>query len=130
MSNIEKSAGKAGTAAQAAEEAKVVSYAHLSDHYVFHPLGFETMGTWGPAAKRLIGMVGARLQAKNGEMRSLEFLKQQISLEIQRGNAASVIVTAPPQKNLNELYFMAPKHYLFVLYHLAQYACELKKQYN
>ena len=67
------------------------------------------MGSWGPAAKRLINLVGARLKEKTGEPRSLEFLKQRISTEIQRGNGTAILSTVPSQKLLDELFYLTPR---------------------
>lgn len=44
-------------------------------------------------AKKLISKVGKLLQSKTGEKRSINFLIQQISIDIQRENAASILKT-------------------------------------
>lgn len=62
ISNVALSSTEAGKAANAVEQAKVHHYSHLSDRFLFCPVGFETMGTYGSAAKRLVNLVGTRLK--------------------------------------------------------------------
>ena len=66
----------------------------------------ETMGSWGPEARKIIGEIGKKLILNTSEIRAAAFLKQKISLEIQRGNAVSVLGTAPVSRGLNEIYFL------------------------
>ena len=42
-----------------------------------------------------INELGRRLRAVSGDMRATEFLKQRLSLAVQRGNAASILGTIP-----------------------------------
>ena len=66
----------------------------------------ETMGSWGPEARKIIEEIGKKLILNTSEIRAAAFLKQKISLEIQRGNAVSVLGTAPVSRGLNEIYFL------------------------
>ena len=72
----------------------------LLGDYIFYPVAIETLGSWGESASELCRDLGARLARVTGEARSLMFLKQRISVAIQRGNAISVVNTyrvgAPP----------------------------------
>ena len=47
------------------------------------------MGSWGAGAKAFLSDVGSRVKQATGNPRALEFLRQRVSIEIQRGNAAS-----------------------------------------
>ena len=89
-----------GSAADRAEERKRDKYSTLTQNYLFVPLGFETLGAWGPEAKSIISKIGKRIALKTGEPRSTEFLCQRIAIEIQRGNAISVMGTMPASEGL------------------------------
>ena len=90
--------------ADQAEEFKMQKYRILSDRYHFKPLGFETFGSWGQSAVEIIGQIGRRIGEETGEPRSLSFLRQRISIEIRRGNAASVFGTFKFNKGLDEIF--------------------------
>ena len=64
------------------------------------------MGSWGPEARKIIGEIGKKLISNTNETRAAAFLKQKISLEIQRGNAVSVLDTAPVSRGLHEIFFL------------------------
>ena len=109
-SHLTLSTVRAGAAAEEAEEKKSAKYGVLEGRFLFEPLGFETCGPWGPNAKKLIRDIGQLIVQKTGEKRSLEFLKQRISLEIQRGNAISVLSTLPESRKFDEVfYFLCSK---------------------
>ncbi len=55
------------------------------------PIAVETLGAWGSSAKKLISDLGNKIQKETGDQRSTSFLRQRISVGIQRGNAASVL---------------------------------------
>ena len=69
------------------------------------PIALETFGVWGDQAETIIKDVGKRVEARTGEIRSLEYLRQRISIDLQRGNAACVLGTLPNQKGLDFLLF-------------------------
>ena len=84
-----------GYAAKRAEEFKAEKYLRMTETYHFIPIGIETFGAIGPATDKFFGTLGKLIKQKTGEPRSLEFLKQRISLDIQRGNSAPVLGTLP-----------------------------------
>ncbi|XP_055339110.1 uncharacterized protein LOC129588765 [Paramacrobiotus metropolitanus] len=92
-SYLEHTSVKAGAAADQAEAEKVLKYSFLTGRYEFAAVGFETFGSFGTSAKPFVNEIGKRISLQTGEIRSLEYLKQNISLAIQRGNAASIIGT-------------------------------------
>ena len=96
---------KSGYAANLAEEKKCRKYAELTGYH-FEPIGFETFGAPGTAAEKFIEKLGKLVQNPSGEARSSEFLKQRISMDIPRGNAASVMGTLPYQKQLDEIFYV------------------------
>ena len=68
-SYIATTSSKAGGAAEAAESRK-----HLGDRFIVQPVGFETLGTWGPAARSFLLDIGRRVQQATGLEKSSEFL--------------------------------------------------------
>ncbi|XP_055337892.1 speckle targeted PIP5K1A-regulated poly(A) polymerase-like [Paramacrobiotus metropolitanus] len=106
MSHRKATSVTAGSAAAQAEDRKAGLYLYLQGRYIFVPLAFETLGPWGKSASRLVKEIGKRLQQHTGEPRSHEYLRQRLSLEIQRGNAASVLGTMEGAAALNELFFI------------------------
>ncbi|GAV01296.1 hypothetical protein RvY_12033 [Ramazzottius varieornatus] len=78
------SAGQLGYAANKAEELKRHKYRELDGRYLFCPVAFETFGAFGNAASSLIQQIGKRIEEATGETRSLTFLKQKLSIDIQR----------------------------------------------
>ena len=75
---------------------KRTKYAALDHGYEFTAVAVETMGTWGPEAMAISSALGARLQQVSGDKRSTAFLRQRMSLAVQRGNAAAIRGTLAP----------------------------------
>ena len=96
-SNVNLSSVAAGSAAERAETRKGTKYADLvsSGDYSFVPIAIETLGAWGPSAAVICTEIGGRVRAHTGEVRSVAFLRQRLSIAVQRGNAASVLGTVP-----------------------------------
>ncbi|GAU94935.1 hypothetical protein RvY_06633 [Ramazzottius varieornatus] len=100
------SAGQLGYAANKAEELKRHKYRELDGRYLFCPVAFETFGPFGNEASSLIQQIGKRIAEATGETRSLSFLKQKLSTDIQRGKAASVFGTFSSHRGLEEIYYI------------------------
>ena len=96
-SHLFTSSAGAGGEAQAAESRKSTKYQELvaSGNFLFSPVAIETLGTWGPSAIALCQDLGGRIAQVTGDPRSLAFLKQRLSLAVQRGNVSSVLGTLP-----------------------------------
>ena len=105
-SHLHGSASEAGSAALEAEEKKTEKYSDIAERYNFCPIGMETMGSWGPEARKIIGEIGKKLVSNTNEIRAAAFLKQKISLTLQRGNAISVRGTAPVSLGLHEIFLL------------------------
>lgn len=86
----------AGSAAECAARQKHAKYSVLEPAYDFVPVAVETAGSWGTEAKEFVRELGRRLRVRGCDPRSGSYLVQQISLAIQRGNAASVMGTFEP----------------------------------
>ena len=57
------------------------------------PVVVETLGAWGEDALHLVGEIGRRQAEALGDPRAGSFLRQRISIAVQRGNAISVMGT-------------------------------------
>ena len=56
-------------------------------------MAIETSGTWGEQASDLVREIGRRIAAVEHEPRSTVFLRQRISVAIQRDNAFCIMET-------------------------------------
>ena len=81
-------------------------YSSLTARYQVIPLAFETLGHWGPAAIKLVTEIGHKIKLKSFEPRATEFLKQRLSICIQRGNACSVLGTVGHTKAMDEVFYL------------------------
>lgn len=102
-SHLSITSATAGAAAEAAEGAKAHKYSSFSPSYKIIPIAVETLGAYGTSARSLVGDLGARITRSTGEHRSTLFLRQRISIAVQRGNALSVLGTQrhmPPHDRL------------------------------
>jgi len=102
QSHVTQCATAAGAAASKAEQGKTTKYAQLAalNSLAFAPVAVETLGSWGPSATKLCRDLGARMTLISGDPRAHLFLVQRLGLAVQRGNAASVAGTQPPQDSL------------------------------
>ena len=94
-SHLQGTTVKAGAAAEKAEFLKRNKYKGLGKEYDFAPFGVETLGSWGPSARKLFAEIAKRLVDITRDRRAGDFLAQRISIAIQRGNAASILGTMP-----------------------------------
>ena len=106
LSYIASTSANPGGAADHAEAAKRIKYAELEDRFCFVPVGFETFGSWGKSATVFVADIARQIMDRTGEPRSAEFLRQRISIEIQRGNAASVFGTTDMPKGSHDVFFL------------------------
>ena len=83
----------AGAAATRAEASKVAKYAAIATTHIFVPLAFETLGPWGEQAQSFVTELGRRISAVTGDTREIAYLKQRLSIAIQRGNALACLGT-------------------------------------
>ena len=76
--------------ANAAEAKKKIKYAALSGRFYFCPIAIDTIGAYGDDAAALIKEIGQRITKKTGESKSTSFLKQKLSVLIQKGNSLAI----------------------------------------
>ena len=100
---MQSSSQGAGNLATMAEKKKRTKYAEFLHAYVFVPIAVETFGAWGFDAQIFTQTVGRKITDATGEPRATCFLRQRLSMAIQRGNASSIISCFPEYNNLNEL---------------------------
>ena len=92
-SHVGRSSVMAGATAEQAESVKNIKYESLTVSHDFVAVVIETLGTWGPAGLSFVKEIGRRITQVTGDERAAEFLRQRLSLAVQRGNAASVLGT-------------------------------------
>jgi hypothetical protein len=94
-SHLQATSLQAGAAALNAEATKTAKYTAIAATHVFVPLAFETLGAWGEEAIRFVSDLGRRISAVTGEPRETAYLKQRLSIAIQRGNRIACRGTVP-----------------------------------
>ncbi|CAM1323772.1 Uncharacterised protein r2_g3246 [Pycnogonum litorale] len=104
-SNISR-AQTPGGAAEYAEFRKEEKYNALSIDHAFVPLGFETSGTWGPSTRSFIKTLGQKVLSSTADRRAASFLKQRLSVAIQRGNSVCILATLPRGRGFDELFYL------------------------
>ena len=82
-----------GAVAASAEEKKTTKYVELARTHYVTPLAVETSGAFGPGAREFSTELGRRLIRVTGDLMSRCHMIQQISVALQRGNAAAVLGT-------------------------------------
>ena len=65
-------------------------YMSLSSQYVMVPIAIETLGAYGGEAWNFVDVLGDRVARATGDVRSKSFLRQRLSIAVQRGNAAAI----------------------------------------
>lgn len=85
----------AGAVAEEAEERKKQKYNELTRTHHVIPLAIETAGVFGPDALNFFHALGRRIIATTNDPHARSHMIQQISVALQRGNAASVLGTFP-----------------------------------
>ena len=89
-----------------AKARKSGKYESLEQQFIVQPIGFETMESWGAGVRAFLTDVGSRVKEATGNPRAMESLRQQVSIEIQRGNAASVMGTVDNAKDWSALFLL------------------------
>ena len=105
QSHVQSSSVSAGAAAAAAELKKRNKYSDMPPHIDFTPVAIDTSGVWGEDARDLIKELGRRIALVQLEPRSTSFLRQRISLAIQRGNSFCIQAR---DKQYEVIFFVIP----------------------
>lgn len=96
----------AGFAANKAEISKHNKYKSIKLSHIFYAFAVETLGPWSGDALRLFNEIGNLLISRTGIPKAKSFLRQRISIAIQKGNAASVLGTVPSSSGLEEVFLL------------------------
>lgn len=105
-SHVELSSRGVALVAEMAATKKKAKYRNVTENHLFVPFAVETMGPWCEEARCFIKDLGILLTSVSGDMRSREFLKQRISIAIQKSNAACVMGTIPSSSNMEEIFYI------------------------
>jgi hypothetical protein len=77
-----------------------------SANFIFKALAFETLGPWCEETRSFINTISSKLVKEPGNVRAKQFLRQRLSLAVQRGNAASIRGTLPHSTSLDEIFLI------------------------
>ena len=72
---------------------------------------------WGSCVRSLVRRIGFRVIEQSSDNRTTQFLIQKIAIDVQRGNAASVMATIPSSQHWVEFASLPSLsiHYCFIL---------------
>ena len=90
-SYVRHSAHEMGWVAEHADSEKILKYQELQTRFHVVPVAFETLGPVSQGTARFIKELSKRMTAITGDTRESVFLRQQLSLAVQRGHVASII---------------------------------------
>ena len=99
-SHVQSTSVVAGAAAEHASNQKVHKYQSLQPTYHFVPVAIETLGPFNKAGLAFVNDLGRRITAVTGDPRETTFLKQRLSLAVQRGNAVSCRGSLPQTNDI------------------------------
>lgn len=87
MSYIGSTSIEAGSAAEGAASKKISKYLELAQSYKFFPVAFETFGPLNSVGSDFISDIGKALSRASGDPREPSFLRQRLSVALQKHNA-------------------------------------------
>ncbi len=106
-SHIQTSEKEAGIVAENAAKRKLSKYKEIvEDGHHFLPFAVETLGPWCQEAINFISILGKKITNETGEQRATSFLRQRISIAIQKGNAACIMGTIPSCRSLEDIFYL------------------------
>ena len=73
------------------EEQKIKKYSFLSNKHIFHPVAVDSIGSYGPCAEAFIREIGKRIYETSGSRQATFYLRQRMSIAIQRGNSCAIL---------------------------------------
>ena len=103
-SHLNRAVTGPGEVANEAECRKTEKYAELRSRYQFIPIAIETLGPVGVEATAVFQELGRKISAITKEPRTMSFLRQRLSVAVQRGNAACILGTE--KRNDNDTLFV------------------------
>jgi len=91
QAHVKVTSRKVGAAANRAEGRKRTLYGDFRSEYIVQPIAFETFGVPGEQTRSFLKALSQRLSGQSEDPLAGEWFLQNISLCLQRGNAASVM---------------------------------------
>ena len=85
-SHLHATAVQAGAGAAAAETRKDSKYSALTSRIVFRAAAFESLGSFGPSARRLLDDIASKIKSRTGDTKAWSRLYRRIAAAIQIGN--------------------------------------------
>ena len=101
VSHLNRTVHVAGAAAEFAPDAKIRKYADLPLDVTFVPVAVQTLGSICSEGTEFITELGRRIASVSGDPHDSALLFQRISIVVQRGNAAAVLIDLRLVSNLN-----------------------------
>ena len=92
-SHLRLAVREAGAVADDAKLRKTQKYSNLTSTNYFVPLAVESLGVFGKEAWSFLKELGQRIKMSSGDPMAEQHLVQRISVSVQRGNAAAVLVS-------------------------------------
>jgi len=86
-SYIEASSARAGSASESAANRKESKYSGLLQEYIFQPVALESLGVASSSTALFLSDLGRRISLVSGESREELFLRQSLSVCLQRFNS-------------------------------------------
>ena len=91
VSNLRAASLEGPTVADEAEERKRNHYSDLPATYQFQPVAIETLGGIGASSWQFLKDLAKKIESQCHHKNSFAFLRQRLSIAVQRGNAACVM---------------------------------------
>ena len=89
-----------------AAKKKVAEYDSFKNTYHFVLLSFETLGAFSTSALELTKEIGEALTTRTNEPRSTQYLRERLSIAIQKGNSRSIMETFPREaEELHSIFY-------------------------
>ena len=98
-SHLSKGGQEGSSVATAKEAIKRQHYNDFPSCYILEPLAVETLGGIGDSSCAFPRTHGQRIQEQTGEKLSSAWLRQRLSIAVQRGNAACILESVPDSSN-------------------------------
>ena len=80
-----------GDVAALAEQRKLEKYSCFLPSHSVVPVAIESLGAIGPLSLVFLNDLGRKIRQRIGEVRACQYLLQQLSMAVQRGNALCIL---------------------------------------
>lgn len=90
-SYVNRTAQESGWAAEQADAEKLIKYQELNNRFHVVPVAFETLGPISRGTSKFLKDLSRKISVSTGDQREGAFLRQHLSLAIQRGNIISIM---------------------------------------